>query len=143
MPFDQHDASGLLAVHGLRRTPWRVKTLSLLLELRRPLSHEQIMRRLEPGADRVTIYRSLDAFVRVGLVHRVLVNKRQHLYETADRCTADACHPHFSCRSCGRTTCMPELAVPRVRGRRRGYVFQRQRVLIEGLCPACAAAGGS
>jgi len=143
MPLGQYDATALLTAHGLRRTPWRVKILSLLLQARRPLSHGQVMRRLEPGADRVTVYRSLDAFVRVGLVHRVLLDTRAHLYETADRCTADACHPHFRCRSCGRTTCMPELAVPRVQGGRDGYVFQRQRVLIEGLCPDCAAAAGS
>jgi len=139
MPFDTLTVPELLAYAGLRRTPWRVRILSLLLQLRRPVSHGQIMGKLGARADRVTVYRTLDAFVRSGLVHRVLVGRRMHLYETADRCTKHACHPHFTCRACGRTTCMTELAPPRVRGRRKGYVFERQRVLIEGLCPACAA----
>lgn len=142
MPSDKHDASQLLERSGLRRTPWRVKILSLLLKFRRPLSHEDIRRKLGPGADRVTVYRSLDAFVRVGLVHRVLADKRTRLYETSDRCTRHACHPHFTCRACGDTTCMVDVAVPRIRRKKLGYVFERQRVLIEGLCPACAGGAG-
>lgn len=134
----EHDVAALLRAQRLRRTPCRERVLALLLRVRRPLSHDQILRRLGRRTDRVTVYRTLDALVRVGLVHRVFADRRNRLFETADRCSSRACHPHFTCRECGRTVCLTGVRVPRVRRTRAGFVFERQRILIEGLCPACA-----
>ena len=131
-------AAAMLAEVGLRRTPRRVRLLALLLRASRPMSHPEIHEALGRNrADRVSVYRALDAFVERGLVHRAYVDDRTWLYETADRCTEDQCHPHFSCRQCGRVRCLVGVTVPVVKAIGRGYLAERQQVHISGLCPEC------
>ena len=91
-------------------------------------------------ADRVSIYRALEAFVEKGLVHRAFVDDRTWLYETADRCGEDHCHPHFTCRVCGRVQCLVTVEVPIIKDMGPGFVAERQQIHISGLCPACSAA---
>ena len=135
---DERQAAAMLAGAGLRRTPRRVRLLALLLRSARPMSHLEIHRTLgRDQADRVSIYRALEAFVEKGLVHRAYVDDRTWLYETANRCGEDQCHPHFTCRGCGRVRCLVSVTVPVVKAIGAGYLAERQRVHISGLCPAC------
>ena len=128
-----------LRFHGLRATPGRVAVLEVLLAADRPLTHHEILERLAPGTiDRVSVYRGLHRFAETGIVHRAYVDGRTWCYETADRCSHNRCHAHFTCRKCGRTTCMENVMVPLARGIADGFVPERQKVLIEGLCPRCA-----
>ncbi len=92
--------------------------------------------------NRVSVYRALDSFVSVGLVHRVFLNERTWAFETADRCERDRCHPHFTCRRCGLVTCMTKVTVPLARGLPKGLIAERQKVHIEGLCASCASLRG-
>ena len=131
-------AAEMLAAVRLRRTPRRIRLLSLLLRARRPMSHLEIHR--APGtetADRVSVYRALEAFVEKGLVHRALVDGRTWMYESADRCGSDYCHPHFTCRLCGEVTCLVGVNVPVIRRIAGGYLPERQQVHISGICPRC------
>ncbi|MFW6158817.1 MAG: Fur family transcriptional regulator [Planctomycetota bacterium] len=129
----------MLKDRGLRCTRWRLRILSALTEAGRPLSHAELMERLGPDADRVTVYRTLDAFVRVGLAEKVLVADRPALYGAPSGTGAEPGHPHFVCRGCGAAVCLPDLDVPRMPRRRKGYVFERHRLVFEGLCPRCVA----
>ena len=132
-------AEELLRANGLRPTSTRRRILDVLLRAKKPLSHQAVMDRLgQQPIDRVTVYRTLHRLVETGLVHEAFVNDRTGLYETADRCYVDHCHAHFTCRRCGQTVCLTEAKVPLVTGLRRGFVAQRQKVLIEGLCPRCS-----
>lgn len=125
--------------HGLRATAGRKAVLALLLASERPLTHQEILDRLGPDTmDRVSVYRALHRFVEAGIVHRAYVDGRTWCYETADRCDHDQCHAHFACRRCGQTTCMEDAVVPLARGITKGFVPERQKVLIEGLCARCA-----
>ena len=138
-------AAEMLAQVHLRRTPRRVRLLALLLRADRPMSHLEIHRALGPGqADRVSVYRALEAFVERGLVHRAYVDGRTWMYESADRCADDHCHPHFTCRLCGEVTCLVDVGVPVIRRIGGGYLPERQQVHIIGLCPRCRdVEGGS
>ena len=130
----------ILDGYGFRRTRAREKILKVLVASRRPLSQEEIGRRMGNEApDRVTIYRTLEAFRRAGLVHRAYTRRRRWVYETAERCTPRQCHPHFTCHGCGQTTCMADVVVPLARGLPEGFVADRQRVHLEGWCPDCSA----
>ncbi len=139
----EDEIRGLIRSCGLRSTPGRMKLLSVLKAARRPLSHGEILVRMRgERMDRVSVYRALDAFVGVGLVHRAYVDGRTWAFETADRCGRDRCHPHFSCRLCGSVTCLIEVHVPLVTGLRKGWIAERQKVHLEGLCASCAARDG-
>jgi Fur family ferric uptake transcriptional regulator len=120
-------------------TEARIAILQALLEAARPLRQDQIARQLtNPDLNKVTIYRTLESLVAVGLVHRAFTQGRAWHFELADHCTAKQCHPHFTCTNCGVTHCLTEASVPIVRIARKGFVVSRQQVRLEGLCPACA-----
>ena len=123
----------------LYRTECRTATLKVLLKISKPLSQGQIALRLDKSHfNKATIYRTLESFCEVGLVHKVFVHKRAVHFELADRCTAAQCHPHFTCKSCGATRCLTGLSVPIVEGLKEGFVIHRQQIRLEGLCPLCA-----
>ena len=132
-------AGDLLRENGLRCTSTRRRVLDVLLRAKKPLSHQEVMDGLgEEPIDRVTVYRTLHRLVETGLVHEAFVNDRTRLYETPERCHVDHCHAHFTCRRCGQTVCLTDAKVQLVTGLGKGFVPERQKVLIEGLCPRCS-----
>ena len=129
--------AGFLASSGLRRTDVREAVLQALSGAPGALSHQEIMKRLKARRpDRVSVYRALDAFVAAGFVHCIEVGTGGRLFELADRCSESQCHPHFTCRVCRKTSCLPDVHPDLVRA--DGYRVERQRVFLEGVCPACA-----
>ena len=128
-----------LRAHGFRCTEGRVRIFSTLQAARRPLSHTDILKRVGRHVNRVTVYRVLEAFTEAGMVHRAFVNDRTWVFELPDRCTSRQCHPHFTCNTCGKVTCLTDVVVPLAKRLPKGYVAERQKVHIEGTCAACAA----
>ena len=129
----------MLKAANLYRTKSRAAILKVLTKADTPLSREQIARRLVRNRlNKVTIYRTLESFCRVGLVHKAFIHKRAAHFELAHLCSEIQCHPHFTCKSCGVTNCLIGLSVPLVKGLKKGFVIHRQQVRLEGLCPQCA-----
>lgn len=123
----------------LYRTQGRVALLKILIKAGKPLSQVQIAQRCgKKRFDKVTIYRTLESLLRVGLVHKVFIDKRAWHFELANNCTASQCHPHFTCTNCGDTHCLMEITLPMAKSPHKGFVINRQQVRLEGLCPACA-----
>jgi Fe2+ or Zn2+ uptake regulation protein len=129
----------LLGSVKLRRTDPRRTILEVLLNVKRPQTVDEIMTAMNKGcANKVTVYRTLENMVEAGLVHRAFVHKRAEHFELADRCTDAQCHPHFTCISCGVTSCVVGVSIPIVKGLEKGFIIHRQQVYLEGLCPQCA-----
>ena len=127
----------LLKENGFKVTKGRAEVLALFFKADRPLSQKEIMEMLRLDLDRASVYRILDAFTQAGLIHMAYVDGRHRVYELPGKCGAHSCHPHFSCRGCGMTACLEDF-----KGRYKvdladGFVAERQKVLIEGLCPSC------
>lgn len=132
------DAEKLLRETGLKCTHGRRSILEVLNGANRPLTREEIAVSLgSRRVDKVTIYRALERFVKVGLVHRAYMQKRAWHFELAHNCSETQCHPHFTCTDCGTTHCLREVIVPLARSPHNGFVIDRQRVQLEGLCPQC------
>ncbi len=120
-------------------TAGRVGVLKALLKADGALRQDQIAERLgKKRFDKVTIYRTLDSLVKVGLVHKAYIEERARYFELAHNCSETQCHPHFTCRNCGRTHCLMDMTIPGVKKRHKGFLIQRQQTRLEGLCPACA-----
>ena len=129
----------MLKAAKLYCTKVRVAILKVLMKAARPLSQDQIARRLgKKHFDKVTIYRTLESLLKVGLVHKAFIAKRAWHFELAHKCTESQCHPHFTCTSCGSTHCLTEMSLPMAKSPHKGFVIHRQQVRLEGLCPACA-----
>jgi len=131
-------AREMLKAAKLYCTAGRVMILKVLMEAGKPLSQDQIAQRSEKKHfDKVTIYRTLESLLGVGLVHKVFIDKRAWHFELSHNCTESQCHPHFTCTSCGDTTCLTGVTLPMAKSPHKGFVIHRQQVRLEGLCPAC------
>lgn len=129
----------ILKAANLYRTKCRAAILKVLLKTHKPLNHEQIARRLgKKHFDKVTIYRTLESFCKVGLVHKAFMKKRAWHFESAQDCSENQCHPHFTCINCGHTHCLTGMTPPLIKSPHKGFIIRRQEVRLEGLCPACA-----
>ena len=132
-------AREMLKAARLYCTAGRVAILSVLMKAGKPLSQDQIaLRSGKNQIDKVTIYRTLESLHVVGLVHKAFIDKRAWHFELSHNCTESQCHPHFTCTSCGETTCLTGVTLPMAKSPRKGFVIHRQQVRLEGLCPACA-----
>ncbi|UCE50652.1 MAG: transcriptional repressor [Phycisphaerales bacterium] len=132
-------ALDMLKAAKLYSTQGRVAILKRLMKAGRPLSQDQIAQRSgKKRFDKVTIYRTLESLLNVGLVHKVFTDKRAQLFELAHNCTEQQCHPHFTCSNCGDTHCLTDMSLPMAESPHQGFIIRRQQVRLEGLCPKCA-----
>ena len=128
----------LLNCAELRRTGPRAAILAALLGAGKPITAEQIATKIGPDApDKVTIYRTLESFVKAGLVHKAFLQERTWHFEPAQNCSKTQCHPHFTCTDCGNTHCLPDIILPMAKSPHKGFLIHHQQVQLHGLCPAC------
>jgi Fur family transcriptional regulator, ferric uptake regulator len=126
-----------LSVTGSRR-----KILELFLQYDGALSHSDIEKKASEKFDRVTVYRTLQAFVERGLIHSIPTPDNSIRYALCkDDCTGGQHrddHVHFICNTCGNTVCLEEVVVPGIK-LPRGYIVQQVEMLVSGVCKSCAA----
>jgi Fur family ferric uptake transcriptional regulator len=132
----------LLRKSQLSVTGGRRKILELFLQHDGALSHSDIEKKAGEKFDRVTVYRTLQAFVEKGLIHSIPTSDNSIRYALCkDDCSAGQHrddHVHFICNSCGNTVCLEEVVVPSIK-LPRGYVAQQVEMLVSGVCKSCAA----
>jgi Fur family transcriptional regulator, ferric uptake regulator len=133
----------LLKNHGLRRTAAREAILQMLADAGRPLSNQDILqKRKGAGAfDRVTVYRTLETLLDVGLLHRVqgmdgTWRYCRHKYESPGHCAGN--HIHFLCSRCDQMSCLPEQPLPWIAAPEGAKIHSKQLV-VHGYCAACVA----
>jgi Fur family transcriptional regulator, ferric uptake regulator len=133
------DARQMLHTARLYCTRARTAVLAVLIRASGPLRQDQIAEQMAISeTNKVTIYRTLESLIKAGLVHRVFMETRACHFELANHCTETQCHPHFTCRNCGATHCLPGMSLPMAQSPYKGFVISHQEVRLEGLCPSCA-----
>jgi Fur family ferric uptake transcriptional regulator len=132
---DQHS---ILRERGLKATANRAAVLDLL-ESGRALSARQItesLRRL--GIDPATVYRTLESFLKAGLVRRVELRKDHFLYELAGQ----KHHHHLVCEQCAKVVDVDGCGLDRAEKRvlkQTGFSSIRDHALeFYGVCANCA-----
>ncbi|MFJ9822547.1 Fur family transcriptional regulator [Streptomyces sp. NPDC101151] len=132
------DARALLRRHGLRCTPSRLHTLSLLARSGLHLSSAQVcaeLHRLGAPFDPATVYRTLEALTDAALTHAVHGPgpKRYGISSTP--------HHHTACEHCGHVGALASehlrVAVERIAelaGLRPGTAGS---LLVYGRCTSC------
>jgi Fur family transcriptional regulator, ferric uptake regulator len=131
----------LFKENGLKRTAAREAILKVLGNAGRPLSHQEIAKagKGELHFDRVTVYRTLETLLRIGLLHRIQGidgNWRfcMHSSESSGECAGN--HIHFLCSKCDQMSCLPEQPLPWVTAP-AGAIIQSKQLVVHGLCAAC------
>ena len=132
----------LLRKSQLSVTGGRRKILELFIQHDGALSHSDIEKKAGEKFDRVTVYRTLQAFVEKGLIHSIPTPDNSIRYAL---CKEDCSgghhqddHVHFICNHCGNTVCLEEVVIPEIR-LPRGYQAQQVEMLVSGICKSCAA----
>lgn len=104
------------------------------------LSADDIADRLaeaERGTNRSTVYRTLDALVRLGIVAHVHLPHGAATYHLVDAARA---HLHLLCRQCGAIIDAPPDLLDGVRRsveRSAGFRIDPDHVALTGLCQTC------
>lgn len=133
-------ACDILTRTGLKKTSGRIALLKLLLQAKKPLTQQEISNSLAGvNFNYVSIYRSLDAFLKAGIVHKVEAGDRNRRFAVCSCGSSSHCHPHFICRSCGKVECLSELKIPELRELKSGYVAEEQEIYIRGICANCSS----
>jgi Fur family ferric uptake transcriptional regulator/Fur family zinc uptake transcriptional regulator len=139
----ESDVLGFLEYAGLRATRHRKVILRFLLESGRPVSHSEVKGVL-PQLDRVTIYRTLAAFVNAGIAHQVQSPDGSWRF-CAHRTDGKGCpgnHPHFFCTSCGAMICLTGHALERI-DVPEGCEVSGKQFVIWGRCASCRRGDGA
>ncbi len=122
---------------GFRVTPARTRLVETLARAKRPLSADEMHEAQSGAADRVTVYRTLEALERCGAILRFTFGNR-HVYELAER------HGHYLvCRECERVERLPSCSL---RGIERTSLavskefasVDHHALQLSGVCRACA-----
>ena len=119
-------------------TPQRAAIYRALLESEDHPSPEILYRRVHrrmPSLSLATIYKALDALVRLGLVLQVDVAGETKRYDAnLDR------HHHLICTRCKKVTDFYDEGLDTVAPSKRlaGFVARTVSVQVFGLCPVCA-----
>lgn len=137
---EMESAEVILSRSGLKRTPGRIAIINLLLAAEYPLSQQEIASRLiKISMNGVSIYRSLDAFLKTGIVHRIDSGDRTWRFAICGCGTRGHCHPHFICKQCGKVECLSDYKLPELDEIQPGYIVENQEVYIRGRCAGCSA----
>ena len=118
----------------------RRQILNLFMENRgEALRHSDIEKQLE-HLDRVTIYRTLQAFTEKGIIHSIPSSDGITKYALCHGACSEGHHHdnhvHFYCRQCGTTQCLDHVVIPEV-SLPRGFLGDQIEMLISGICNQC------
>jgi Fur family peroxide stress response transcriptional regulator len=125
---------------GMSVTPQRLAIYRALVETEDHPSPEAIYERVRPALPSLslaTIYKTLEALARLGLVHELPSTGNSRRYDANT-----ARHHHLVCMRCDRVIDYADPALDRIAPPRRlpGFTAHHLSISIHGLCETCAAA---
>lgn len=130
----------LLEAEGYRLTTARQVIAETMVNSRRHCSADELVdlvRERTPGVGRMTVYRTLDLFCRLGLVRPFYQGSGAAHYALMD----SGHHHHLICSSCGQIIEVDDCVLERITEERIGerFNFDVQGHLLEfyGTCEQC------
>ncbi len=130
----------ILKENNLSVTAGRQTILALFLNSDGALAHADIEKNAGKHFDRVTIYRTLQAFVEKGLIHTIPTSDNSIKYALCKNdCTEGHHHDHhvhFVCRVCDNTYCLDGVVTPTI-NLPIGYESTEIDVVAKGICREC------
>ena len=152
MPMPHTEAQGRLQAEltsrGIRMTSQRRIILGVMETAEQHLDAAQILRRvhkIDPGIDRVTVYRTLSLLKRQGLIDELdlmHLTGDKHYYERRPQRE----HLHMACLRCGKIQEFESHLFEKLKGqveRECRFHIAVTRVEIGGYCSSCRAQAAS
>ena len=113
---------------GLRLTRPRTLVWQMLAKNKQPQSAREVYQKLGTRADLASVYRSLRAFEKLGLVQREHIRGEDCFY------IADKPHHHITCTDCGKSECVPcghQFSI-------KNFTNVTHQLALTGVCARCA-----
>ena len=122
----------------LKATPIRVELLKLLSDNGSALPYSDIQKHLK-SFDRVTLYRTINALIDSGIVHKAYTTGDEIYYALCSQGCSRHCHNHehihFKCSKCNEVSCLHidqaiKISIPE-------YEINEVSVEVSGVCKKC------
>ncbi|OGL39504.1 hypothetical protein A3J32_01930 [Candidatus Saccharibacteria bacterium RIFCSPLOWO2_02_FULL_46_7] len=130
----------ILKKNGSSLTKPRKVVFDLLLD-QEPQSMQVLARRAENKVNRATVYRTIELFERLGVVHRLNIGWKYKI-ELSDIFAEH--HHHFYCTNCGAATAITSNAMLETMidslASKEGFSPRGHSLEIHGLCSRCTSA---
>jgi Fur family ferric uptake transcriptional regulator len=134
------EVNDILRKNQLSVTDSRRSILELFINSNGALAHADIEKQTGEKFDRVTVYRTLQAFMEKGIIHTIPTSDNSIRYALCkDDCTEghhDDQHVHFLCSVCMKTTCLDSVTVPEIK-LPKGFKFMESQMIVTGVCENC------
>ncbi|RJQ33579.1 transcriptional repressor [Candidatus Parcubacteria bacterium] len=119
----------ILRQAGYKLTKARETIISFLKKQDHPVSANYIYDKIKKDSDKVTVYRILEVFEKVGIVYR-----EQGIHESLYYISQKE-HHHIICQKCGHVECIPcDHVFPKV----KNFTNIRHQLSLSGLCGRCS-----
>ena len=129
----------ILKENGYKITPARLAILEVFAKIKKPLNAEQVYKKLvSKNFDQATIYRTLTAFEKSGILKRIDLHKDSAHFELAQEH-----HHHIVCTNCNKVEDFEnkeiEKVLRRIVGKSSKFKSIKEHSLeLFGLCRMCA-----
>jgi Fur family transcriptional regulator, ferric uptake regulator len=134
------EIKNILKQNRLSITGSRLKILEFFLAKDSALSHADIEKNTGEIFDRVTVYRTLQAFVEKGIIHLIPTTDNSIKYALCKNDCAPGHHHdnhvHFICDECSKTICLDDVNIPGVK-LPKGFKPQHTEMIVTGVCGDC------
>lgn len=130
------DLELVLRERGYKLTQQRVMVFELLAQ-GRPLTTAELIAKLKGRINRVSVYRTIDLFVLLGIAQRVSHGWKYRL-ELSDRFVSH--HHHFNCLACRRTVNIDDRELEdsiKLMAKRQKLIVTAHQIEIQGYCASC------
>jgi Fur family transcriptional regulator, ferric uptake regulator len=132
----------ILKNHQLSNTTVRRLLLEMFYAKEEAIKLSDIEKTVGQNIDRITLYRTLQAFVQKGIVHSIPTEGKSPIYAL---CQHNHCsnekhednHIHFNCQKCTKVYCLNNTTIPTAE-LPKGYIATQSRFLVSGICAQCA-----
>ncbi len=130
----------ILRRNNLSVTDSRRSILHLFMQQRTTaLRHSDIEHSLD-AVDRVTIYRTLQAFADKGIIHSIPGSDGAARYALCKNGCEEGHHHddhvHFVCLQCGATQCLDDVHIPYL-NMPDGFEIRKTEMVVSGICCKC------
>lgn len=130
--------SDLLRNRSLKATPKRLELLNTVANYNSAIPYSVLQKKLS-HFDRVTLYRTLNALLDSGIIHKASVSTDEVYYAMCKEYCTSECHNHkhvhFKCLECLEVSCVDvqntlQIQIPNVK-------INQVEIEVSGVCSKC------
>ncbi|WP_068825059.1 Fur family transcriptional regulator [Wenyingzhuangia fucanilytica] len=130
----------LLRDRNLKATPKRIELLNVVASYSSAIPYSEIQSKLN-HFDRVTLYRTINALLDGGIIHKASVSSDEVYYAMCKEYCTSECHNHkhvhFKCLECMEVSCVDvtnplQIQIPNV-------IIKQVEIEVSGVCEKCVS----